>query len=280
MGTLPQNILQSVEQTVGTQSIYTAQSKKPNEKALIAIPYTLRSGETADSVVAYHVGRNGALELVKLCRYDIQSKNMFFVGLDSELYTIGDNGVSFTDVVQSAWYYEPVSFVAARKLFEGIGDGLFAPGSAMTRAMFVTVLSRLDGADLSAYTKSPYTDTDIATWYGASVAWAAAMGIIDAGILDGCAAGTFKPNGNVTREQMAVMFANYIRISRLSLTESAAQEFADISQASTWARSAIQAMRNHGIINGMGNNLYNPKGDATRAEVTQIFTNFINAAIN
>ena len=195
----------------------------------------------------------------------------------NKLYNNAGTKIKFSDVPEKEWFFEAVSFVSSRALFIGVGDGLFMPKGTMTRGMFLTVLARLDGADLSKYKVSPYSDTDIKLWYGQSVAWAAEAKIIDSGILSGCEPGTFLPGSEVKREEMAAMFANYIKYKNLPLKAGKTPEFADIGEASAWAREPINAMRSLGIINGIGDNLYNPKGAASRAEVAQIFKNLIYA---
>lgn len=245
----------------------------------ISVPYENNGGEMAENLIVYHLDDSGVMKPVTKSKYDEKNGMMQFFGTAEESYIISPNKINFFDVSEKDWFFSAVSFVTARGLFEGIGNNLFAPSNTMTRAMFITVLARLDGADLSHYKTSPYSDIAINSWYGAAVAWATQTGIIDAGILSDCQAGTFKPGDNITREQMAVIFYNYIRLTELSLKKRETQDFADTEQASEGAKPAINSMRSHSIINGIGNNLYNPKGMATRAEVAQIFTNLIHAMI-
>lgn len=205
----------------------------------------------------------------------------------NKLYKTAGNKIKFSDVSEKDWFFEAVFFVSSRSLFLGTGNNIFMPKGTMTRGMFLTVLARLDGEDLNKYKISPYSDTDIDQWYGPSVAWAAGAKIIDAGILSNRKTGEFGPGDPITREEMAVIFANFIKYKNLQIktgetekTEKTekTQEFADIEKAGAWAREAVREMRRFGIIGGIGNNLYNPKGEATRAEVAQIFKNLIFAA--
>jgi hypothetical protein len=75
------------------------------------------------------------------------------------------------------------------------------------------------------------------------------------------------------------MFANYIQIRELSLPAEPETEFYDAAEASNWAQGAIRTVRSHGIIQGTGNNLFNPKGESTRAQMAQIFTNLVSVMI-
>ena len=72
--------------------------------------------------------------------------------------------------------------------------------------MFVTVLGRMAGADISAYnTQSQFTDVDSKMYYNAYVNWAAANQIVS-----GVDASHFNPNALITREQAAVIMNNYL----------------------------------------------------------------------
>jgi hypothetical protein len=188
------------------------------------------------------------------------------------------NHDGFADVSHERWYYDAVTFVAMRGLFSGVGNDMFAPSSYMTRGMFVAVLSRLGDENTSQFSVSPFSDVEIEQWYGQAVAWATEKGIIDAYILKNNPAGEFQPHAPVTREEMAHIFANYIGVMGFPLNLSEIPIFYDLYQAGFWARDAIQSMRSLSIISGIGNNLYNPQGKATRAEAAQIFANFIITA--
>ena len=59
---------------------------------------------------------------------------------------IVDNSKDFIDT-REHWSRDQVNFVAARELFQGVGDNQFGVGHPMTRGMVNTVLARLAGVD-------------------------------------------------------------------------------------------------------------------------------------
>ena len=59
---------------------------------------------------------------------------------------IVDNSKDFIDT-REHWSRDQVNFVAARELFQGVGDNQFGVGRPMTRGMVNTVLARLAGVD-------------------------------------------------------------------------------------------------------------------------------------
>ncbi len=246
-----------------------------NGKATITIPYTLEKGEKANSIVIYYVNDKGALEVVKNCKYDSATKTVSFVTTHFSRYAIAYKPVSFNDVSGSEWFGNAVDFVAARELFGSMGEGNFGPNSAMTRAMFVTVLARLDGVDLSKYKTSKFSDVDINEWYGKSVAWATSNSIVG-----GIGNNMYAPNREITREEMATMLYNYMKYKDITLPDTGNNTpFNDTDNVSAWAQDAVVDMKRFGIIGGVGGNNYAPKDTANRASVATIFMNFINALL-
>ena len=73
---------------------------------------------------------------------------------------------TFTDVKEDSWYYDYVKYVADKEYFQGTSAATFSPEVTMTRAMFVTAVSRVAGETGDA-TVSPFTDVPANTWYTA-----------------------------------------------------------------------------------------------------------------
>jgi hypothetical protein len=151
---------------------------------------------------------------------------------------------------------------------------LFNPDGKMTRAMFAAVLANIEGVDLSAYTISRFTDVPIDAWYFKAVEWAADMGIVS-----GVGDNRFNPDAEITREQMAVMLANYVCYKRYILPQGQAAAFNDEADISSWALNSVRIIQAAGIIGGRPGNIFDPQGTATRAEVATIFTSYINVYI-
>ncbi len=116
------------------------------------------------NTVAILVEADGTEEVIKT---SLTTENGVAVSLsDGDTVKIVDNSKDFTDVSGTYWGAEAVDFAASRELFSGTSATTFEPNAAMTRAMIVTVLARLDGVDT--------TKGD--TWYeaGSSGPWPAA----------------------------------------------------------------------------------------------------------
>ena len=87
------------------------------------------------------------------------------------------------------------------------------------------------------------------------------------------------PNDNITREQIAVMFDNYIRYKGFEIGGRSEPDFADSEKISSWAKDSVKAMQSYGLIEGVGNNRFAPLNIADRASVATIFMNFIKTIV-
>lgn len=170
---------------------------------------------------------------------------------ESGTVTIMDNTRNFTDVPAGHWAADAVTFVTSRTLFSGTGANTFTPDSAMTRQMLVTVLARLDGADIDA---APYE---------LAMEWAQNNGISDGS----------NPTGSITREQLAVMLYRY---AGSPAVESGLTQFADAERVSGYAQEAMAWAVANDIVAGTGDGNLTPQGLATRAQVAAMLRQYLS----
>ncbi len=231
----------------------------------VSIPYTPADGEDLNAIIVWYIDGDGNLNCVHNGHYDSETGAVTFQTTHFSLYAVGYNTVSFTDVENTAWYSDAVSYLAARGIVGG-NNGAFSPDASITRAEFVTILARMSGDDLSSYTTSSFTDVAAFDWYFAAVQWA-----YDSGVTTG-SDGKFNPNAAITREQMAVMLYRYADYAGdISNTEGvSAREFSDYDSISSWALAPTQWAVNNGIITGNPDGSFAPQENATRAEAAKM----------
>jgi GH24 family phage-related lysozyme (muramidase) len=177
---------------------------------------------------------------------------------------------AFTDVLTTDWFHDAVTYVTTNGLFNGTSATQFSPKTAMTRAMFVKVLANLSGVDLSGYQTSKFTDVKTTDWYCAAVTWAA-----ETGLVNGYSDGTFAPEAEITREQMCVILTRYAAAAGVTLPQTtAAITFPDSASISTYARDAVTACQQAGIISGRSSGVFDPQGTALRCEVAKVMMGF------
>lgn len=246
-------------------------------KVSISIPYTLGANENAANVIAYYIDSTGKITEMPNSAYDPITQTLRFVTNHFSKFAIGYKTVTvnFTDITNH-WAKDSIEFVVARGILAGIGDGKFAPNNAMTRGMFVTALGRLAEVDTKAYTKSSFSDVKADAYYMTYVEWASKNGIVN-----GIGGGLFAPVRSITREQMAVMIANYAKVIGFELPKVHAENtFADHAKISTWAKDAVKTVQMTGIISGKNGNIFDPQGTASRAEVSAVLKRFVELAIS
>ena len=161
-----------------------------------------------------------------------------------------------------------MQYVYENGLMQGTDNG-FAPDSNMTRAMLVTVLYRLDGAQ-AREDDCRFTDVAEGEWYADAVAWADANGIV-VGISDTL----FAPNENITREQMAAVIYRYAKFKGYDVSDEAElSAFADTDAISDWALDALAWANAKELVKGTTDTTVSPKDTATRAQVAAILMRF------
>lgn len=110
---------------------------------------------------------------------------------------INEKGNCFADVYPGDWYYESMDYFLSSGISKGTGNNLMEPFSPLSRAMIVTFLYRFSGEPAIAKPNS-FTDVADGEWYTDAIAWAASEGIVN-----GYPDGSFKPDNNVSREDLA-----------------------------------------------------------------------------
>ena len=146
----------------------------------------------------------------------------------------------FIDISEKHPYYDAVRYVSTHNLFVGIETdaGLtFSPGETMTRAMFVTVLGRMAGIDVSVWQTVPdFTDVTAGAWYTPYAAWADKTGIVR-----GYDTGAFGVNDKITVEQAAVIIARYAKAAGLTVFDASYKNalFDDAEDVSAWAAADV-----------------------------------------
>ncbi|MDR0930309.1 MAG: S-layer homology domain-containing protein [Clostridiales bacterium] len=180
----------------------------------------------------------------------------------------------FADVPLDAWFSAPIAYAVNNNLMIGTSNTYFEPDMSTTRAMIATILWRLEGEPVGA-PDAEFSDVASDTWYTKSVAWGAANGIIL-----GYGDGTFKPEQNITREEMATIIANYLRYKGIKDDDSLLPHtFDDDNDIALWARDNVLFLKNLSVMKGRLNNLFDPYNTATRAETAQTLFNMIENVI-
>ena len=186
-------------------------------------------------------------------------------------------GRSFTDMPPAGvWSHAGIDYVISHGLMNGMSTTSFQPEGSMTRAMLVTVLWRYAGQPVEG--SNSFTDVPSNVWYTQAVAWAAEKGIVT-----GIGGGRFNPDGQITREQLAVILYRYCKSIGIDTSDAAdITTFPDANQVSGYAIEALSWAVRTGLVTGSaaGGKVYlEPQGNATRAQVATILMRFIQNVV-
>lgn len=171
--------------------------------------------------------------------------------------------MKFIDLDTVPWAYEAISALSDKGIIAGRSEDRFAPDETVKREEFVKMLVCLLGLDNESYTNA-FSDVDDGAWYAKYVN----IGYnhkINSGVGDG----DFGVGMNITRQDMAVMLYNAMKANGFEGTAGEIA-FADADQIKDYAKEAISVLVNAGVINGVGDNLFDPNGIATRAQAARM----------
>ncbi len=237
----------------------------------VSVPYSPAEGEDLNAIVVYYIGDDNTFKTVTTGRYDATTGRVVFVTDHFSRYAVGYNKVSFSDVKAGDWYYNAVSFLAARGITMGVGGG-FDPGGKLTRGQFITLLLRAYGIEPDENPVDNFADAGD-TYYTGYLAAAKRLSIAD-----GVGDNRFAPESDITRQEMFKLLYTALKIFGKVPEGSSGRTLADFSDSgeiANWAKESMTALVEAGSISGSGGRLH-PTGTTTRAEMAQVLYNLIN----
>ncbi|MBQ4428041.1 MAG: S-layer homology domain-containing protein [Oscillospiraceae bacterium] len=250
-------------------------------KAKVSVPFELKEGQIASGVAVYYVADDGSLTRMNTrysggkVEFTTSHFSNYVIVYDPELVATCPKDDScpvsdYSDVDADAWYHDGVHFVIANGFMIGYGDGSFGIDDSLTRAAAAQILWNMEGRPASEY-EMKFTDVDKDAWYADAVRWAAEKGIVT-----GFESGDFRPEENVTREQLAAMLYRCAQSKGQGFTGMwmFRLSFEDAAEISDWANEAVHWMVMNGVINGKTESTLEPKSFASRAEAATMIMRF------
>ena len=161
----------------------------------------------------------------------------------------------FTDVSTDAYYYKAVKWAQEKEITGGIGNDLFGPDAACTRAQIVTFLWRAAGSP-EPKSMSSFSDVPADSYYAKAVAWA-----VENGITTGTGDGKFSPEATCTRAQSVTFLCRAV-----GKPFEGEVVFSDVPADSYYANAVAWAVKNK-VTNGVAEGLFGPDNSCTRAQI-------------
>ena len=183
---------------------------------------------------------------------------------------------SFKDVPSSHWAYKPIMNMVNKGIIAGTttpvnGVGTFSPDTPMTRAQFITVVTRyLYPNDLKTVKVAPGS-----AWYAGNYDVAVDKGLIyehefssDGAIM----------NQSMTRQEMAMVLVRAMDALGEDTTDKISKNrIPDYNQVGTHYRDYVRVAYKEGLIAGTDKaGTFNPTGTLTRAQAATVLNRLID----
>ncbi len=176
----------------------------------------------------------------------------------------------YNDVSRDSIHYSDILRATSLGLFSGTDTYTFSPEMSMSRAMLVMVLYRMSGNDNAP--DAGFSDVPADAYYRAALNWA-----VDAGIINGMGDNLFMPDGDATREQLAVILFRYAGYLGKSTSETTSlRGYTDRNDVSGYALTAMQWAVGTGIIRGTSDTTLSPQMSTTRQQLATMLVRFID----
>ena len=179
----------------------------------------------------------------------------------------------FSDVADSAWYQEAVSYVASKGIMNGVSTTKFDPNNNLSRAQMCQIIYNMAGKPDTSDTPA-YGDISATAWYADSVIWCC-----ENGIAAGRSETDFAPDAAITREEVASFLYHYYtdyqgkeaQTGDISSFTDSGKINPDMAEAMSWAVGKE-------LMKGNPNGTLVPDGTATRAEIATMMMRFCKTA--
>jgi hypothetical protein len=192
-------------------------------------------------------------------------------------YAVVKGNKAFEDM-NGHWAKQDVEMLASKLVVDGVEKGTFAPSASVTRGEFAALVSKGLGLTQDAKNADRFTDIKESDWYAGYIGAAS-----KAGIVDGFEDVTFRPQNQITREEMAVILAKAYAFTGKAIelvgnNATYISTFKDSEQISEWAQQSVAKTIRAELMNGVESGLFVPKAQATRAEAAVVLKRMLQAA--
>jgi hypothetical protein len=193
--------------------------------------------------------------------------------------------VTFSDVLPSDYFYEPVLYLACHGVIGGYSDGTYRPYNNTTRGQMAKIVVGAFGLAITTPAAGGFTFTDVppsSTFFG-YVETAANAGIVSgypcggvnpqtgaAETCDGASRPYYRVGNNVTRGQLAKIVVIAAQgAAGWSLISPATATFSDVPVGSTFY-PYIETAACHQVLGGYSDGTFRPSANATRGQIAKI----------
>ncbi len=179
-----------------------------------------------------------------------------------------ENKEIFGDIASHVWAKDSIEKLYNAGIVSGKAEGIFAPDDYVTRAESAKMIALTFGCYNEA-ANAEFDDVQKNEWsysYIGSVA--------ENGIVSGYGNGIFGKNDLITRQDIAVMIYRAAEKFKSGFLTEGTFAFEDNEEIAQYAREAVAALSEKGIINGIDGR-FMPTENATRAQMAKMLAAFV-----
>jgi hypothetical protein len=237
----------------------------------LSLPYELKNGEDNNALVVCGIDDKGNAQILQNAAYNPASKAVSFSTGDFSKFSVTYNKINFGDVNEKSYYYDAVTYLAARNILTGTGKDLFSPKSDLTRGQFMVMIMKAYGIMPDTEIKDNFTDAGD-TYYTGYLAAAKRLGL-SGGIGDN----RFAPDNKISRQELLTLLYNILKETG-KLKDSGygknLNDYSDAGEVAAYAKEAVTFLVKGGFVEGYNNKL-TPKEMTGRAQAAQIVFNIL-----
>lgn len=239
----------------------------PNAPVTVSIPYTPTAEELSnpDLIVIWYIDGKGNVIPVPNGRYDAATQTVVFQTTHFSLYAVTSVMKSFGDLQNVPWAKQAIDVMAARDIIKGTSMNSLSPADSIKRADFIALLVRaleLKGTGKSA---TLFSDVQKSDYYYDELVIAKELGIVT-----GFADDTFRPNSDISRQDMMVLTTRALAASGKQVKASGTlNAYLDEASISSYAKDSALLLIKAGVVNGKNDRIA-PNDTLTRAEAAVI----------
>ncbi len=178
--------------------------------------------------------------------------------------------VKYIDLAGYEWAEEAIYALSKKGILAGYGDGIFGPSNQIKREEFAKIIvAALYGDEAVNADKVPSFADAQNGWYSPFVGYAEFSGLVK-----GISESEFGVGANIKRQDIMtilyrVMVANGVAVNTTPIA------YGDAADISDYAKDAVFALANAGVVGGYEDGSMRPLGEATRAEVAVMIYRFL-----
>lgn len=208
----------------------------------------------------------------------------------------------FSDI-SAHWAEGYITKLFNKGVVDGVTDTMFVPDGQVTRVQYIKMIMEATGLKTVTPRNGECLEAGVNEWYAPYLQSALDNGLIPVAMITGYKEsvqytvddnghateskvvyqGTFNGNTPITREEMAVLTQYVYQFTRTILTNkkediSKVKGFADGGEISDWAIVSVNHAVANGFMDGMDDNMFNPKDTATRAQAATVISRVLDKA--